>query len=360
MSGNRFNLRVLGKPVNRRLTNPNNNAEAKVARKRTSEKEEQLISAVRWCHEHDVRGYSAIKSGLFPLVKNRRTIDKRLDGKVITGSEKVYCSILTPDKEESVVTYIKNKNRSYQGVNKADLTKVILNVLKVRQHANRKSGGRSYQKLSENACNALRSGKLSRSFWRRWNAKHSDIALKRQGNVSIKRALNCTKEMAIEHIDGLAEELIATGIFKNAAKVDPGVWNGEIDTSRVFNHDETPQFVNYGVDGTPNGLVFAAKGEACKKLQNENRESVKIHPFVSFSGEVCMCHVIFAATGITAHMAPQEAVDKIHDLLISNTERGSQDHTSLLASYKKFDKYLSSHNIERPVVIFIRWPYFTF
>ena len=87
------------------------------------------------------------------------------------------------------------------------------------------------------------------------------------------------------------------------------------------------------------------KGEACKKLQNENRESVTIHPFVSFSGEVCMCHVIFAATGITAHMAPQEAVDKIQNLLISNTERGSQDHTSLLAAYKKFDQYLSSHNI---------------
>ena len=58
-------------------------------------------------------------------------------------------------------------------------------------------------------------------------------------------------------INELALELISTGIFTSAVKVGPGVWEGDIDLSRIFNHDETPQFINYGVDGTPNGLVYA-------------------------------------------------------------------------------------------------------
>jgi hypothetical protein len=66
-----------------------------------------------WGKENKVRGYSAIKSGLFPLVKNRRTIDKRLDGKIITGQEKNYCSILLPDEEDTIVQYVLNKNCFY-------------------------------------------------------------------------------------------------------------------------------------------------------------------------------------------------------------------------------------------------------
>ena len=54
---------------------------------------------------------------------------------------------------------------------------------------------------------------------------------------------------------------------------------------RMFNHDETPQFVNYGVDGTALDLVYAGKGETCKKMIRQNRESVAINPFVSLAGE---------------------------------------------------------------------------
>ena len=67
--------------------------------------------------------------------------------------------------------------------------------------------------------------------------------------------------MAISHLNELAEELIKTGIFTDATKDEDGVWRGTIDTSRILNHDETPQFINYGVDGTPKGIVYAAKGE---------------------------------------------------------------------------------------------------
>ena len=43
---------------------------------------------------------------------------------------------------------------------------------------------------------------------------------------------------------------------------------------RYHYHDKTPQFINYGVDGTPNGLVYAGRGESCQKIIRENRECV--------------------------------------------------------------------------------------
>jgi len=50
-------------------------------------------------------------------------------------------------------------------------------------------------------------------------------------------------------------------------------------------------------------------------------------------------------------MAPKAAVDNINNLIISSTERGSQDHKSLLDCYKRFDKYLTEEKIQRPVVM---------
>ena len=87
------------------------------------------------------------------------------------------------------------------------------------------------------------------------------------------------------------------------------------------------------------------KENLVKKMILENRECVIIHPFVSFSGDVCLGQVIFSAKGISSHMAPPEAVQKIERLLISTTERGCQDHESLLASYKVFDEYLTKKKI---------------
>ena len=83
--------------------------------------------------------------------------------------------------------------------------------------------------------------------------------------------------LSFKHVDALAEELCVPGIFPNAKKVAAVVWEGDIDCSRVFNHDETPQFINYGVDGTAQGLPYTRKGESCKQMLQENRESVSIY-----------------------------------------------------------------------------------
>lgn len=56
-------------------------------------------------------------------------------------------------------------------------------------------------------------------------------------------------EMASSHLDALAKELIDVGILTNTKQVAPGVWTGQINTSRVFNQDETPQFINLLMPG---------------------------------------------------------------------------------------------------------------
>jgi hypothetical protein len=55
------------------------------------------------------------------------------------------------------------------------------------------------------------------------------------------------------------------------------------------------------VDGTANGLVFAGKGESCKRMQRENRECVTIHPMASFAGKIFLV-VDTAFRKILAHV----------------------------------------------------------
>ena len=183
----------------------------------------------------------------------------------------------------------------------------MLNVSGVRKQACRNLGGRQITKLSPNAQQPLQTKKLSKSFWKRWDAKYQKyITEKRQGTVSINRALNCTKEMVCNHLNELAEELIECNILIDANQFKTGVWQGDIDTTRIYNHDEIPQFINYGVDGTPNGLVYDGRGKSCQKMIRENRECVTVHPFVSFRGDLAMCHIIYKGKGISAHMNSQK------------------------------------------------------
>ena len=50
-------------------------------------------------------------------------------------------------------------------------------------------------------------------------------------------------------------------------------------------------------------------------------------------------------------MAPKVAVENIKNLIVSSTENGCQDHSSMLDAYRKFDKYLDEENIVFPVVV---------
>ena len=65
-----------------RSINPNSKSEAMVARKHTNAKNKQLEEAVAWCKDNNVRRHCTLKSGLFPFIKDRGTINRRLDGKI--------------------------------------------------------------------------------------------------------------------------------------------------------------------------------------------------------------------------------------------------------------------------------------
>ena len=72
---------------------------------------QQIEEAIRYCNVNNVRGWAALKTGQFPLIKDGRTINSHLDGLVKNGSEKEYCSVLTVEEENALVRHIKNKNR---------------------------------------------------------------------------------------------------------------------------------------------------------------------------------------------------------------------------------------------------------
>ena len=185
-----------------------------------------------------------------------------------------------------------------------------------------------------------------------FEVKHASILTKKtQGVTSLNRATACTVEMAIKHIDDLADELSKAGIMTVPVKVTSGTWTGVIDPKRVFNFDETPQFIHFGTDRTVRNIHYYAKGEACTKVNKDNRECVTITPMVCLNGDMFSCQVLFAAKGIRTHMAPQEAVDKIDNLLISVTECGSQTGKSLMDLFKQFDKWLTRHKVVRPVCV---------
>jgi len=134
-------------------------------------------------------------------------------------------------------------------------------------------------------------------------------------------------------------------------QIEPGKWKGDIDTTRIWAHDETPQFIRYSNSGKSRELVFGGKGEDCTKLINENRDYVTVQPFSSFQGALAMCQVILSGAGITSHMVPDNVDKKIENLLVSVNDSGVSDHKTLLAGYKTLNDVLQTRGIKRPIVV---------
>ena len=80
--------------------------------------------------------------------------------------------------------------------------------------------------LSINALKAVKTKKISRSFFRRFRASHPEVRPKLRHKVSVKRGLRCTEEMAIEYLDQLAELLIEVGIAPDLKRTSPAIWVG--------------------------------------------------------------------------------------------------------------------------------------
>ena len=113
-----------------------------------------------------------------------------------------------------------------------------------------------------------------------------------------------------------------------------------------------PQFIDYGVSSSATrALTYCGRGEKCERMKQENREYVTIEPYVSFDGEILMCHVIFPGTCISSHMAPKTAVEKINNLPVSTTNSGYHDGRTCLASYKMFAKAVKKNKVRKPIVV---------
>ena len=67
---------------------------------------------------------------------------------------------------------------------------------------------------------------------------------------------------------------------------------------RITGHDETPQSVNYGKSGQSKVQLICGKGDDCNNLTKENRECLTIHLLSTFSGDLAICQIIFAGTGL--------------------------------------------------------------
>ena len=59
-----------------------------VTRDNIEKRNQQLIMAVNWCKENSKRGWAALKTGQFPLIKDQHTINPRLDGHVKLDSKR--------------------------------------------------------------------------------------------------------------------------------------------------------------------------------------------------------------------------------------------------------------------------------
>ena len=92
--------------------------------------------------------------------------------------------------------------------------------------------------------------------------------------------------------------------------------------------------------------VYAGSSHDCSKLSKENRESVAVQPFSNFADKLSMVQVIFAGTVMTTHMCPENAVEKIPNLLVSVNECGYTTGDTLFAAYNQSSTIIATKREE--------------
>ena len=136
---------------------------------------EQLTQAVEYCKVHKCRGYAALRTGEFPLLKSGRNVNRYLDNKQDPSAKSEYCSVLTIEEERLLVKMFIMKARAYQPFNRKHACKYVVSMLKLRKSVNKTYGeGRKFKKLSPAAVKALEKGVLTRHFWERFDARYKD------------------------------------------------------------------------------------------------------------------------------------------------------------------------------------------
>ena len=72
-----------------------------------------------------------------------------------------------------------------------------------------------------------------------------------------------------------------------------------------------------------------------------------MQPFSNVAGELDMVQVIFADAGMTTHMCPENAGEKIPNLLVSVNESGCTTGDTLFAAYKELNTTITAKREEK-------------
>ena len=338
------------------LAKPKSKAERVVVKAHTAERIRQLARALTFLRaEHaDGRGAGALDralaSGQYPLVKRSTLYDSWMAKSSKRKGD--LRAVLTTDEEALLCEFICLKNQAAQALSRDDIRLVIVKMLQLRSAVNAR-GGTIYP-LSEPAKAVLAGKKPTSYFWSRFFADHPELKEGTASQVSQRRTGACTLGTATKHIAGLVKVLKEVGIMEVGGAADGTILPH--NTLRVFNSDETPQFINYSRSQRTMRRV-GATGSRLTAHTNEVRESVTLSPLICLDGTIPMLQVLFAQKHITLEQVQPDIFAAFREagtaLVIQSSEKGYQTAKSWLLFLEEFDKWLTARAIVRPVVLLL-------
>jgi hypothetical protein len=137
---------------------------------------QQYDGAVSWCKFYSKSPRAAIRTGRWPLVK-RSSLQTRLKGQKKPEDKR---ALLTNDEEEEFADWLKLCGDANQGKKIKEQAQKILEILDLRQRANRASRGRKTIPLSTAAKNALRNKSITKHFFHGFYKRNPQLSEKYQ------------------------------------------------------------------------------------------------------------------------------------------------------------------------------------
>jgi hypothetical protein len=195
--------------------------------KEERERRIQYTAAMAWCAEDSKNtAYLAAKADedgnkKWPLISRRGLMDRIL-GKVNNSMPYEKNSVLTHDEELAIKEACKELNRHGQGIDRAQLGRMVIDSLELRPIVNR---GRKYTPLSANAKKMLETGTVGQGWYTAFFAEHTDIKEKQPCSEEIARAKWMTKSNSLLHFERLGATMNSIpGFIVNGKVADPRRW----------------------------------------------------------------------------------------------------------------------------------------
>lgn len=304
-----------------------------------AERARQYKEAVVWCKENGKRGYAASHrkdeegNWWWPLV-TEGSCNRRLAGTVDIDHPFSARQVLTPQEESDIVATCKELNAHAQGIERAQLGKMVLDSLLLRPVLN---AGREFAPYSTAARNILEAGEVGQAFFTRFFADNPTLTEKRPASEEIMRAKWMTPAVSASHFEKLKACCMRAGIMDSSGNIT--------DARRLLNSDECP---NPWRGTGDRGKLIAEVGKPCLKLVTAAREHTSLDVLVGLDGWLGAAHLIFKGEYIQRQMIPDRS--KVPNSKISATPKGYQTGSSLLETLKIWDRQLVARGVPKPVV----------